>query len=389
MDSASVFVIVVAAGSGVRLAGSESTLPKAYRPVAGVPLLQRTLECLVGLGVQPARVQTVIHPDHQPLYGGLTLPPGLRPACFGGASRSDSVRAGLEALALPGEAPVLVHDAARPFVSVSLLTRLLDALDHGEAVIPLLSLTDALKSRVDCASLPREDYGLAQTPQAFRAGVLGDAFGQADIEASQCVDEAALLSAAGCAVEWVEGCAENFKITHPADLTRAEALLGEVTYGSGFDLHRYGEDSADGQIVVGGVGIPHRQTLIGHSDGDVVLHALVDAILGTIAGGDIGVHFPPDDPRWKGQDSILFVREALARLRRAGGRLRHLDVTIVADAPKIGPHRGRIVARLAGITGLASGEIGLKATTTEGLGFVEIGDGIAAQVMVSIWRPKT
>ncbi|NQY82825.1 MAG: 2-C-methyl-D-erythritol 2,4-cyclodiphosphate synthase [Alphaproteobacteria bacterium] len=387
MTSSSLFAVLVAAGQGQRL---KQNRPKAYQTIAGLSLLEHSVRALCQADIlRPERIQIVIDATHQASFAELKhLPEGLRPVCFGGASRTQSVRNGLRALSLDEEDRVLIHDAARPFVSEGLLRRITAALDNYPAVIPILPLADALKQHESLADTPRDHYCLAQTPQGFHYSSLRTAENHAPDH--DYGDEAAWVAAADVRLHPVPGEAQNFKITYPDDLIRARSLLSETVYGTGFDLHRMDTTTtnADQYIAVGGVMLPHKYHLIGHSDSDVVLHALIDAMLGTISGGDIGQHFPPSNPRWHNQDSRLFVDHALKMLDQAESRLLHLDITIIVDAPKIAPHHMEIQQQLSEILNLAPTQISVKATTTEGLGFIDAHEAIAAQVMVSVERPK-
>ena len=382
MAKKTVFVVVVAAGQGTRLGG---VLPKAYCPLGGKSVLECTLEALCASGVLlPENIQVVIDAQHQDLFHRLQhLPAGLRAVCTGGATRAASVQKGLQALNLSDDDCVLIHDAARPFVPQDLIARLLAELAEHPAVIPTLPLPDALKNAETLADANRADYCLAQTPQAFRYHVLRQAADQ-----SFAHDEAALCAAAGIPLHGIAGSVQNFKITYPDDLVRAENLLTEAVFSTGFDLHRMDTESTPQDIAVGGISIPHCFGLIGHSDGDVVLHALVDALLGGIAAGDIGQHFPPSDPQWKDCNSQHFLEDALARLQKARVGLRHVDITIIADAPKIGPYRDAMQKRLCVLLGLEPKQIGIKATTSEGLGFIDARMAIAAQVAVTLRRSR-
>ncbi len=377
--SGAVFVVVVAAGQGMRLGMG---IPKAYCLLGGKTILEQTLDALCACDlIMPERIQVVIDAGHQALFDNLRyLPEGLRPFCIGGDTRAVSVQSGLQALNLSDDDCVLIHDAARPFVPQDLIVRLVDALAEHPAVIPTLPLPDALKYRETLADANREGYCLAQTPQGFRYHALR---AMSDNTAH---DEAALCSAAGIPLYRIAGSVENFKITYPDDLIRAEKNLSETIYSAGFDLHRMDIKSAPQDIAVGGILIPHRFGLIGHSDGDVVLHALVDAFLGGIAAGDIGQHFPPSDPQWKDCNSQNFLEYARNRLQQARVVIRHIDITIIADAPKIGPYRQAMQERLCVLLGLAPKQIAIKATTSEGLGFIDAREAIASQVTVTLRR---
>ncbi|WP_127089825.1 bifunctional 2-C-methyl-D-erythritol 4-phosphate cytidylyltransferase/2-C-methyl-D-erythritol 2,4-cyclodiphosphate synthase [Aquabacter cavernae] len=383
--------IVVAAGRGSRAGGA---LPKQYHSVGGQSVLRRTLAALCAHpGI--AAVQVVFHPDDAALYeaacAGLAK---LRPPVAGGADRQASVQAGLEALADLAPDIVLVHDAARPFVSQALIARAIAAgAEHG-AAIPGLPVTDTVKS-VDDAGLvsgtpDRAGLRAVQTPQAFSYDNLRAAHAAA-LAAGRMglTDDAAVMESAGHNVQVFEGEAQNVKLTHPADLARADAALtprlDDVRMGTGFDVHAFGPGD---HVMLGGLAIPFSQGLDGHSDADVGLHALTDAILGALCDGDIGAHFPPSDPQWKGATSDRFLAFAAERVRARGGVIAHLDLTLICEAPKVGPHRDAIRACISEIVGLPVSRISVKATTTERLGFTGRREGIAAMASATIRLPE-
>jgi len=315
------------------------------------------------------------------------------PPVNGGATRQASVRAGLEALEPRAPDIVLVHDAARPFASAALLTRAIAAARASGAAVPVVAVADTVKS-VDAAgavtgTIDRAQLRLVQTPQAFAFGALLDAHRRAKAAGrDDFTDDAALAEWAGLKVTTFEGEAGNVKLTTNDDFTRAEAAklaaLSDVRTGFGFDVHQFGDGD---HVMLGGVRIPHKHGLSGHSDADVVLHALVDAILGALADGDIGVHFPPTDPRWRGASSDRFLAFAVERLRARGGRIAHLDVTIVCEAPRITPHRDAMRARIAEIAGVPIERVGVKATTSEKMGFTGRGEGMAAFANATVRLP--
>ena len=377
-------LIIVAAGQGLRLGGG---LPKQYRPLAGQPLLRRTIESALAVpGLR--RLQIVIDPQARPLYDAATAGLALPPPVAGGADRQASVRAGLAAL---GDAPadlVLVHDAARPFADAALYGRVLAGLARAEAAIPGIAVADTLKrgqGGMVAATVDRSDIFAVQTPQGFRHAALAAA--HAAHAGAQATDDAALIEAAGGAVALVEGDAGNVKLTTESDWAAAERRLSarrDTITGQGFDVHEFGPGD---HVTLGNIRIPHDHGLIGHSDADVLLHAATDAILGTIGAGDIGTHFPPSDMRWRGADSAQFLTHAVDLLKAEGGRLLALDLTLLSEAPRIGPHRAAITARLAALTGLPPRRIGLKATTTERLGFVGRREGMAAMALATVDLP--
>lgn len=394
-SSSSTSVIVVAAGRGLRAGGG---VPKQYRPLAGRPLLAHTLAALAQPGVDHMLV--VIHPDDRALYEAAIadLPQPVRDMLAepvaGGATRQASVRAGLAALAPEPPRIVLIHDAARPFVSADLIARLVAAAREHGAAIPALAPTDTIKAidgigRIE-QTLDRNRLRCAQTPQAFRFDILNEAhvssYKAGNIELT---DDAAVVEAAGGAVQVIAGEENNVKITEPGDFARAESRLAadltDIRIGQGYDVHAF---MAGDHVWLGGVRIAHVRALAGHSDADVALHALTDAILGAIADGDIGQHFPPSDAMWKGASSDHFLADAVARVARRGGMIANLDLTIVCEAPKIGPHRDAMRARIAAIAGLAIDRVAVKATTSEGLGFTGRREGVAAFALATVRLPE-
>jgi 2-C-methyl-D-erythritol 4-phosphate cytidylyltransferase/2-C-methyl-D-erythritol 2,4-cyclodiphosphate synthase len=387
-----VAAIIVAAGRGTRAA---SDLPKQFRQIGGQTLLSRTLRMFLDhAGV--ALVQPVIHRDDIDLYreaaSALSGPRLLEPAS-GGATRQASGRAGLEVLVDRKPDLVLIHDAARPFASAELVSRAILAAQHDGAAVPVLPVTDTVKTvdalgRVD-KTLDRTMLRLVQTPQAFAFPALLEAHrraaqaGRADF-----TDDAALAEWAGMKVGVFPGETGNIKITNPEDFGRSEAMqfaaLGDLRTGTGIDVHAFGPGD---HVTLGGIRIAHDKGLIGHSDADVGLHALTDAILGALADGDIGAHFPPSDPQWRGASSDRFLKFAVERVGKRGGRIAHLDLTIVCEAPKIGPHRDAMRARIAQIAELGIGRVAVKATTSEKLGFTGRGEGIAAYATATVRLP--
>ncbi len=383
--------MIVAAGSGSRAGGD---IPKAYRWLSGQPVIRFSLT-LFSSDRQVNVVQPVIHADHARLYAEAAEGLDLLPPVFGGATRQASVRAGLEALGAHQPEIVLVHDAARPFASAALIGRAVAAAKLGAAV-PGIALSDTVKAvnagEQVTQTLDRASLRAIQTPQAFNFNALlaahrvAAAAGRNDFS-----DDAALMEWAGHSVAVFAGEAANVKLTMPEDFARAEnerlATLSDVRMGTGYDVHAF---SAGDHVVLGGVKIPHARGLAGHSDADAVLHALVDAILGALAEGDIGVHFPPSDPQWRGAASEQFLRFAGERVRARGGMIAHLDVTVICEAPRIGPHRDAIRARIAAIAGISLDRVAVKATTSEKLGFIGRGEGIAALAAATIrlpWSP--
>ncbi|HYJ58515.1 MAG TPA: bifunctional 2-C-methyl-D-erythritol 4-phosphate cytidylyltransferase/2-C-methyl-D-erythritol 2,4-cyclodiphosphate synthase [Methyloceanibacter sp.] len=388
--------LIVAAGRGAR-AASDQGRPKQYYPIDGVPMLARTIAVFAG----HARVDdilVVIHPEDAELYEAASRPFAnrLRKSVTGGARRQDSVRAGLEALAGDAPASVLIHDAARPFVDAALITRVIDSLETHEAALPCLPVTDTLKwvsQRQVIRTAERDQLFRAQTPQGFRFEAILAAHREAAKEpAREFTDDAAIAEWFGLEVALVEGAEDNRKLTTAEDLRFADELLqkrrgrdpGTIRVASGYDVHAFGPGDA---VILCGVGIPHAKRLIGHSDADVALHALTDALLGTIADGDIGVHFPPSDARWRGTASELFVKHAAAKVRERGGAIVHADITLLCEAPRIGPYRDQMRARIAEMLGIDAAQVSVKATTNEGLGFIGRGEGIAAMATATVSLP--
>jgi 2-C-methyl-D-erythritol 4-phosphate cytidylyltransferase/2-C-methyl-D-erythritol 2,4-cyclodiphosphate synthase len=383
-----VAAIVVAGGRGVRAGGE---LPKQYRMIRGVPVLRRSLLAFTS-HPEIQLVQPVIHPDDERLFQAAADALPIRTPVNGGATRQASVFAGLEALAADAPEIVLVHDAARPFASAALISRAIAAGRAG-AAIPGLPVSDTVKA-VDASgrvveTLDRGRLRAVQTPQAFAYPTLLAAHRKARAAGrDDFTDDAALAEWAGMAVGVFAGEAGNTKLTTAEDFARAElenlAALGDVRTGLGYDVHAF---TAGDHVMLGGVRIPHDCGVAGHSDADVALHALVDAILGALADGDIGMHFPPSDPQWRGASSDRFLTFAVERVRQRGGLIAHLDVAIVCEAPRIGPHREAIRARIAAIAGIAPDRVGLKATTSEKLGFTGRREGLAAYATATIRLP--
>ena len=393
--------LVVAAGRGTR-AGPGG--PKQYRAVAGAQVLRRTLAALAA-HPRIGAILTVIHEDDMDAYAacvaGLDAP--LLPPAIGGAERQDSVRRGLEALeGFPADAPVLIHDAARPFVSPLLIDGALDALAEGwDGACPALAVADTLRRGAAASHLsaraahlsagdiiPRDGLWRAQTPQAFRLGPIRAA--HAASAGRALTDDVAVAAAWGLRTALTAGDPANFKLTTPEDLARAEALLApqtssetqmDIRFGTGFDVHAFAEGD---HVTLCGVKIPHPRALSGHSDADVAMHALTDAIFGAIAEGDIGRWFPPSDMQWKGAASDIFLRKAAERVAARGGRIQNVDVTIICERPKIGPHAEAMRATLAEILDLHLDRVSVKATTSEKLGFTGRAEGIAAQAAACV-----
>jgi 2-C-methyl-D-erythritol 4-phosphate cytidylyltransferase/2-C-methyl-D-erythritol 2,4-cyclodiphosphate synthase len=384
METGKTVALVVAAGSGSR-AGAD--LPKQYATIGGQALLAHAVDRLRHPRIDEVRV--VIGAGQEALYetalAGRVLPSPI----IGGSARQQSVRNGLEVMASEGSAErVLIHDAARPFLPTRVIDALLDALEENEGAVPVLPVVDTLALGGERLGepVPREQLVRVQTPQAFRfASILAAHRTSGEGEAT---DDAQVARATGLDVVMVEGDVSLEKLTYAVDFERAEQRLTAALVsrtGLGFDVHAFAEGKP---LWLGGLPIPHSHGLRGHSDADVVLHALTDAILGAIGEGDIGDHFPPSDPQWRGAASSIFLEHARALVERRGGRIDHADVTIICEAPRIGPHREAIRANVAALLRLPVASISIKATTTERLGFTGRGEGMAAQAVATVRVPE-
>lgn len=378
--------LIVAAGRSERLGGET---PKQYLPLGGRPMIRRSLATFLGHRDVDA-VAAVIHPDHRALYEAAAAGLELLPPVAGGASRRESVLRGLEALEARTPRHVLIHDAARPFVDAGIIGRVLDALEAAPGAIAAVPVVDTLKcgaeGRIE-ATVPRAGLWRAQTPQGFRFAEILEVHRSAwaaDAEA-EFTDDAAVAEGAGLPVALVMGSEDNFKVTSSEDLRRARRLAegdpGEIRTGLGFDVHRFGPGD---HVWLCGVRLPHDQGLAGHSDADAGLHALTDALLGAVGAGDIGTHFPPSDPTWRDASSDVFLLHAGRLVAERGGVIVNVDVTLICESPRIGPHRAAMVARVAEILGLSQDRVSIKATTTEKMGFPGRGEGVAAQAVATV-----
>jgi 2-C-methyl-D-erythritol 4-phosphate cytidylyltransferase / 2-C-methyl-D-erythritol 2,4-cyclodiphosphate synthase len=380
--------ILVAAGRGLR-AGAGG--PKQYRTVGGRTVIHRALAAF-SEHPEIAIVQPVVNPDDIAVFNAAAGDLRYAAPVNGGATRQASVLAGLEALAPHRPDVVLIHDAARPFVSADVISRAIVAANKTGATIPVVAVTDTIKqvtANGDITATPeRAALRIAQTPQAFKFDVILDAHRRAARERSDFTDDAAIAEWAGLTVTTFEGDVANMKLTTPEDFVREEArlaaALGDIRTGTGYDVHAFGEGD---HVWLCGLRVPHSKGFLAHSDGDVGLHALVDAILGALADGDIGSHFPPSDMKWKGASSDQFLSYAIERVTARGGRIANLEVTMICERPKIGPLRDQMRARIAEISGVNISRIAVKATTSERLGFTGREEGIAATASATIRLP--
>ncbi|MEE2760559.1 MAG: bifunctional 2-C-methyl-D-erythritol 4-phosphate cytidylyltransferase/2-C-methyl-D-erythritol 2,4-cyclodiphosphate synthase [Pseudomonadota bacterium] len=377
--------LLVSAGRGHRFGGK---IPKQYLNVGEKPLLRLAAERFLE-HPDVDGVTVVIHPDDLALYEQAVDGLCLGEPIHGGEQRQDSVRYGLESMRTSQPAKVLVHDAVRPFVSDAVITGVIAAIDADTGAIPALAVTDTLKRVGDASQItdtvPRDNLWRAQTPQGFPYGPFLAAHRAA--EGQVLTDDAAVAKAHGLAVTLVAGDERNFKVTSPDDMDRAERHIRTSTFsgitrvGLGFDVHRFAPNRP---LFLGGIEISHEMGLDGHSDADVALHAVVDALLGAIGAGDIGVYFPPEDPQWKDAPSHIFLKSAGDAVAAQGGIIRGIDLTVICEAPKIGPYREPMRRHIAEILEIDAAAVNIKATTTERLGFTGRGEGIAAQAIASI-----
>ena len=384
--------LIVAAGRGTR-AAAQGAGPKQYAEVGSKSVLFRTISAFAEHpGIDTVKV--VIHADDRQLYGRATsalTSRTLSEPAIGGATRQASVLCGLEALASDAPDFVLIHDAARPFVSEKTISDVIAALREKPAALAALAVTDTLKRAsggIVSETIPRESLWRAQTPQGFHFGPILAAHKKAAEQGLDTfTDDAAIAEWGGLDVAIVPDSIGNVKITTAEDLEVADRQLSlalEPRVGTGFDVHRFCEGD---HVWLGGVKIPHTHKLEGHSDADVVLHALTDALLGAIGDGDIGQHFPPSDAKWKGAASKLFLEDAARRVRERGGRIGNVDITVLAEAPRVGPHRPAMQELIGGVLGLPADRVGIKATTTEQMGFTGRREGIAAMATAMVFVP--
>ena len=377
-QATTVTALIVAAGSGNRLGGG---IPKQFRVIAGKAVVAHAVDALASHPAIDA-VRVVIGEGQEAMARDALGTRDVGDVILGGAARRDSVAAGLAAI---DSEFVLVHDAARPFCPHGVIDRLVAALGDHDGAVPVLAVSDTLATR-DGAMLgdpvDRTRLTRIQTPQAFRTSALKQAYG--DYAGTDPTDESSVMRAAGHAVAAIEGDAMLDKLTTPADWARAEALHAARLIsrtGMGFDVHAF---AGDGPIMMGGIEVAHDRGLAGHSDADVVLHAITDALLGAAGLGDIGTHFPPSDPQWKGAASAIFLDHAAGLIRARGGIIDFVDCTVIGEEPKVGPHRAAMRASVAAILGLGEDQVSIKATTTERLGFTGRREGLAAQAVATI-----
>jgi 2-C-methyl-D-erythritol 4-phosphate cytidylyltransferase/2-C-methyl-D-erythritol 2,4-cyclodiphosphate synthase len=394
MRQKTIAAIIVAAGRGERASAGGSIQPKQYRSLGGQAILSRTIEAFLAIP-EIQHVVPVIHADHAERYDELALADSrlLHPV-NGGATRQASVLEGLKALGRLRPDYVLIQDAARPLTEEAVIRGVIGALSASDGAVPALPVTDTIKRSLDRATVTgTEDRSLlfaAQTPQGFRYPQLFSAHMRAGTLPREFTDDAAIAEWAGLKVVLTPGSTRNIKVTHPEDFDRAERLLTgvqrmETRVGSGFDVHPFEPGES---VWLGGVEIPHTMKLKGHSDADAALHALTDAIYGALGEGDIGTHFPPSDPQWKGAASRVFLEHAAGLVAARGGRIVNLDVTIVCEAPRISPHVPAMRQVIAHACGTEESRVAIKATTSERLGFTGREEGIVAMATASIELPR-
>lgn len=367
-----VIALIVAGGEGQRF---DDSIPKQYYKLGNSSILKTTISKFTALGL---KVQVVIRPEDQQLYDQLNE--HLLPVCFAGESRSDSVRNGLQAIAKYNPDLVLVHDACRPYLSPKLIKTIIDKLKEADAVVPVLKASETVK-RIDDSSaqqVMRDNLFFVQTPQGFNFKKLYDLSLN---EAAKFTDESSLFEAHNLPVTYIKGERSNIKITQKEDII----MTPQIRSGIGFDAHKFApEINEQNFVVLGGINIPFKQKIEAHSDGDVLIHALVDAILGAIAQGDIGMHFPPSDPKWKGMSSEHFLKIADEMMKAKNGQINNIDITVICEYPRIGKYREEIINNLARILNISKEQINIKGTTTEKMGFTGRGEGIAVQAIVTI-----
>lgn len=393
MAGGKISALIVAGGVGERMGGR---VPKQYWNLGGQAVIARTIRAFAS-SAHIDDVWVVIHPDHHQLYDDNCANLSIAGVVQGGTTRQASVHAGLAAMKDSAPDYVLVHDAVRPFVSDALIERVIARMAKDVCVVPVIPITDTLKEisgEEVRRTVPRDDLAAVQTPQGFSYPQILKAHELYHDESF--TDDAALIEVLGGKVLRVDGDLRNMKLTSAHDWVQARLQVDmsmETRVGSGYDVHRLvafdGElPAGERRIRLGGVDIPHHLRLEGHSDADVILHAVVDALLGAMGKGDIGQHFPPSDARLKGMDSAFFVEETYKMLEQLGGRIVHLDITLICEAPRISLHREAIVTKISRLLNTQQNRVNLKATTTEKLGFTGRGEGIAAEAVATILLPK-
>lgn len=375
--------LIVAAGRGKRLG---SSIPKQYLKLGKKSVLRHSIDTFLA-HEDIENVLVVINPDDEKLYKEATKGLKLSKPVYGGKTRQESVCLGLEAIGSPGN--VLIHDAARPFVSGKIISDVIKNLANNDSVVPVIHARDTIKNVEEgkiSGTADRKRFAFAQTPQGFHFKTILKAHN--DAKGKEFSDDALLVEQSGGKVSTVEGSIGNFKITTEEDFTMAKKIIAgesETRIGMGFDVHKF-IDGGSG-IIICGVPVPYSRRLEGHSDADVGLHAIADALLGAIGQGDIGLHFPPDDDKWKNADSAVFISHILELLKKKGGQIINIDATIICEEPKIGPYREAMKKNVAEIAKINESRVNIKATTTEGLGFLGRKEGIAAQSVVTVSMP--
>ena len=376
--------LIVAGGRGERL---NADLPKQYMQLGGKSILRHSIEAFLGNKAIDG-VRVIIHPKDKELYKQATLGLKLLAPVIGGKTRQESVKNGLISLKNISPDYVLIHDAARPFINSNVIKNVISGLKNNKAVVPVIPVSDTVKkvkSGKILRTIERENLALAQTPQGFHYSDINKAHEKAAKNKKDFSDDAAVAEFSGITVKTVAGKKGNYKITDEEDMKRAKKELKyETRVGTGFDVHAFGLSSKNNLIMICGVPVKHERKLVGHSDADVGLHAIVDALLGAIGQGDIGLHFPPSDKKWKNADSAIFLKHAVKLVQEKGGIISNIDVTIICEEPKLVSYKNKMQKRVAEIAGIEQGKVNIKATTTEGLGFTGRKEGIAAQVVVSV-----
>ena len=390
LNNKKIAVIIVAGGRGTRASNASDNLPKQYRPIAGVPVLKRTIKQFLAMDLIDIIIP-IIHQDDEKYFSALNLEhKKLFPPVFGGKTRQLSVFEGLKALETYNPNYVLIHDGARPFISEQVVKNIVAGLEDSSAILPVISVIDTIKRSNDGRTIggteDRAQLYAAQTPQGFAFQTILSAHKKAISLSDSFSDDSAIAEWAGIAVNMCEGSSDNIKLTTNEDFSRAERFLAmqqplETRVGSGYDVHQFEKGN---EIILGGVKIPHSKKLKGHSDADAALHVLTDAILGALADGDIGTHFPPSDKKWQNEPSTTFLKFAIKRLKNRKGRIVHLDLTIQCEAPKIAPHTQKMRQSIANICSIDIGRISVKATTSEKMGFIGRGEGLAAFATATI-----